>query len=182
MRHRIWFAVAILMLIDAVGYTLGAIGPIRRGLNPTEPYWQRRLLLNLMLANQGLYLGAAIALVDAVIEAQQRGAASALFGLALATCVYTLVTVPLFTPRDTAHVIPRVLAAMLIIIGFTVNWPPGPAPGIDISRHVLGGWVLRNSRTVSGAREKPCKCLLNFGGKGGNRTLDTGIMSRPILA
>jgi hypothetical protein len=63
MKHWIWFAVAALMLVDAVGYTFGAIGTIRRGLNSTEPYWQKRLLLNLMLANQGLYLGAAIPLI-----------------------------------------------------------------------------------------------------------------------
>ena len=117
----IWFVMAALMLVDAVAYTFGAIGPIRRALNPSEPYWRKRLLLNLMLANQGLYLGAALALVGDVIEAQQRGAAFALFGLTLATCVYTLVTVPLFTPRDTAHVIPRALAAILIIIGFAVT-------------------------------------------------------------
>ena len=118
MSHWVWFAVAALMLADAVAYTFGAIGPIRHALSPTEPYWQKRLLLNLMLANQGLYLGAAIPLVGAVIEAQQRGAALALFGLTLATCIYTLVTVPLFTPRDSAHVIPRALAATLIVIGF----------------------------------------------------------------
>ena len=68
----LWYAVAALMLVDAVGYTFGAIGPIRRALNPTEPYWQKRLLLNLMLANQGLYLGAATPLVGAVIETQQE--------------------------------------------------------------------------------------------------------------
>ena len=106
---------------DAVGYTFGAIRPIRRALNPTEPYWQKRLLLNLMLANQGLYLGAALPLVGAIIETQQRGAASALFGLTLATCIYTLVTVPLFTPRDSGHAIPRALAAVLIVIGFVVT-------------------------------------------------------------
>jgi hypothetical protein len=51
-------------------------------------------------------------LVGAVIEIHQRGAAFALFGLTLATCVYTLDTVPLLTPRDSAHVIPA-LAAVL---------------------------------------------------------------------
>lgn len=120
MRHWIWFVVALLMLVDAVGYTFGAIGPIRRRLSPTEPYWQKRLLLNLMLANQGLYVGAAIPLIGALIEAKGQGA-FALFGLTLATCVYTLVTVPLLTPRDSAHVIPRALAAVLIVIGFALT-------------------------------------------------------------
>ena len=54
MKHWIWFVVALLLFVDAVGYTLRAIGPIRRGLQPAEPYWQKRLLLNLLLANQGL--------------------------------------------------------------------------------------------------------------------------------
>src|SRR4029079_11737664 len=99
MKHWIWFVVAVLMLVDAIGYTFGAIGPIRRGLAPADPYWRKRLTLNLMLANQGLYLGAALALVGAVLDREQPGAARALFWLTLATCVYTLVTVPLFTPR-----------------------------------------------------------------------------------
>ena len=106
------------MLIDAVTYPVGAIGPIRRALGPTDPYWRKRLLLNLMLANQGLHLGAAMALVGAVIGAGHRDAPLALFGLTFAACVYTLVTVPLVTPRDSAHVIPRALAAVLIVVGF----------------------------------------------------------------
>ena len=118
MKNWIWYAVAVLMLVDAVGYTFGAIDPIRRAVNPAEPYWQKRLLLNLMLANQGMYLAAAIAFVGAVMQAHQQRGAFALFGLTLATCVYTLVTVPLLTPRDSVHVIPRALAAVLILIGF----------------------------------------------------------------
>jgi hypothetical protein len=114
----LWYAVAALMLVDAVGYTFGAIGPIRRAVNPADPYWQKRLLLNLMLANQGLYLGAAISLVGAVIGTQQPGTAHALFWVTLATCIYTLVSVPIFTPRDSGHAIPRALAAVLIVVGF----------------------------------------------------------------
>lgn len=121
MRTFLWYAVAVLMLVDAVGYTFGAIGPIRRALGPTELYWQKRLLLNLMLANQGMYLAAATALVGAIVEAQQRGAGQALFGLTLATCVYTLATVPVFTPRDSAHAIPRAIAGVLIVIGFCMH-------------------------------------------------------------
>jgi hypothetical protein len=117
----LWYAVAGLMLVDAVAYTLGAIGPIRRALNPAEPYWQKRLLLNLLLANQGLYLGAAIPLVGAVIETQQPGTADTLFWLTLVTCIYTLVTVPFFTPRDSGHAIPRAIAAVLIVVGFIVT-------------------------------------------------------------
>ncbi len=113
----IWYVVAVLMLVDALAYSFGALNPIRQALNPTDPYWRKRLLLNLLLANQGLYLGAAIALVGAIMETQQQGAGDAFFWLTLATCIYTLVTVPLFTPRDFGHAIPRAIAALLIIIG-----------------------------------------------------------------
>ena len=116
----LWYVVAALMLVDAVGYSFGAIGPIRRAVNPAEPYWQKRLLLNLMLANHGLYLGAVMPLVGAAIETQQPGTAHTLFWLTLATCIYTLVTVPIFTPRDSGHVIPRALAVVLIVVGFIV--------------------------------------------------------------
>ncbi|WP_036171511.1 hypothetical protein [Massilia sp. 9096] len=121
MKTFIWFAVTALMLMDAVGYSLGAIGPIRRGINPVDPYWQKRLLLNLMLANQGMYLAAAVPLVGAIAEMHQPGTGHPLFWLTLATCVYTLVTVPIFTRRDSMHVLPRAFAAVLIVIGFVVS-------------------------------------------------------------
>lgn len=121
MMTYLWFAVAALMLIDAVGYSFGAIGPIRRGLDPAEPYWQKRLLLNLMLANQGMYLAAAVPLVGAIAEIHQRGTGHTMFWLTLATCVYTMVTVPVLTRRDSVHVLPRALAAVLIVIGFAVH-------------------------------------------------------------
>jgi hypothetical protein len=74
-----------------------------------------------MLAAQGLYLGAAMPLAGAVIESRQPGTASALFALTLATSIYTLVAVPVFNPRDSGHVIPRALAAVLIVIGFAAS-------------------------------------------------------------
>ena len=117
-KEWVWFAVAALLLVDAIGYTVGAIAPIRQALSPVEPYWQKRLLLNLMLANEGMYFAAAVAVVGAVMKAHQQRGASAPLVLTLVTCVYTLVTVPLLTPRDSAHVIPRALAAVLIVLGF----------------------------------------------------------------
>lgn len=121
MKTFIWFVVTALMLMDAVGYSLGAIGLIRRGINPVEPYWQKRLLLNLMLANQGMYLAAAVPLVGAIAEMHQRGTGHPLFWLTLATCVYTIVTVPIFTRRDSIHILPRAFAAALIVVGFAVS-------------------------------------------------------------
>ena len=36
-KEWVWFAVAALMLVDAIGYTVGAIAPIRQALSPVEP-------------------------------------------------------------------------------------------------------------------------------------------------
>jgi hypothetical protein len=121
MNTFIWFAVTALMLMDAVGYSFGAIGPIRRGIDPADPYWQKRLLLNLMLANQGMYLAAAVPLVGAIAEMHQRGTGHAMFWLTLATCLYTAVTVPIFTRRDSVHILPRACAAVLIVIGLVMS-------------------------------------------------------------
>jgi hypothetical protein len=90
-------------------------------MSSAEPYWQKRLLLNLMLANEGMYVAAAAAFIGAVMKMNQQRGASALFVLTLATCVYTLVTVPLLTPSDSAHTIPRALAAVLIVLGFILT-------------------------------------------------------------
>jgi hypothetical protein len=117
MMTALWFAVAALMLLDALGYSVGAIRPIRQALNPPDAYWQKRLLLNLMLANQGMYLAAAVALVGAIAELHQHGTGHVLLWLTLASCVYTVMTVPVLTRRDSVHVLPRALAGVLIVIG-----------------------------------------------------------------
>lgn len=108
------------MLIDALGYSFCAIGPIRQALNPADVYWRQRLLSNLMLANQGMYLAAAVPLLGAIAEMHERGSGHMWFRLTLASCVYTMITVPVFTRRDSGHVIPRALAAVLIIVGFVL--------------------------------------------------------------
>ena len=59
----LFFAAPALMMIDAVGYTFGALASIQRAVAPADPYWKRRLMLNLLLANQGLYFAAAGALI-----------------------------------------------------------------------------------------------------------------------
>lgn len=120
-KHLIWFAVAALMLIDALAYTFGALGPIRRAVDPADRYWQKRLLLNLMLANEGMYMAVIVACIGSVMKLNQQRGGNALLVLTLLTCVYTLVTVPLLTPSDSAHTIPRALAAVLIVIGFLVT-------------------------------------------------------------
>jgi hypothetical protein len=112
--RTLFAAAAALMIVDAVGYSLGALGPLQRVLGPTDPYVKKRLTLNLLLANQGLYFAGFAAWVGVVYSNTQPQAAQAIELLCLLTCVYTLITVPVLTPRDWQHVLPRGLAAILI--------------------------------------------------------------------
>src|SRR5262249_53636837 len=54
----LFYVGAALMLLDAALYSLGAIRPLREGIQAPTAYWDRRLLLNLLLANMGLYFTA----------------------------------------------------------------------------------------------------------------------------
>jgi len=112
---------AAFMLLDAVGYSLGALGPIRRALRSDDPYWNRRLTLNLLLANQGLYFAGVAATLGAIYVDTQSQAANAIEVLCLLTCIYTVVTVTMLTPKDWPHVLPRGIAGVLILIAFVVG-------------------------------------------------------------
>jgi len=109
------------MLVDAVGYSLGALGPIQRALRPDDPYWTRRLTLNLALANQGLYFAGLAAVLGAIYIDTQPQAANTIEGLCLLTCAYTVVTVLVATPRDWPHVLPRGIAGALLLIGWAMR-------------------------------------------------------------
>jgi hypothetical protein len=119
---RLLFLVAgCILLVEAVGYTVGALRPLRRALALSDPYWNRRLLLNLMLANAGLYLTALYTIVAALIAGISHRAASAVLGITLLACVYSIITVSALTPRDWAHTVFRGVAAILIVIGILVK-------------------------------------------------------------
>ncbi len=55
------------MLLDAILYSLGAIRSIRAGVKASNAYWDRRLLLNLLLANMGLYFTALFTFIGAFL-------------------------------------------------------------------------------------------------------------------
>jgi len=109
------------MIIDAIGYSVGALAPLQRAFRSPDPSSKKRLTLNLLLANQGLYFAGFTALIAAVYINTQPQAAKAIELLCLLTCVYTLITVPLLTPRDWPHVLPRGLAAVLIVAGWILS-------------------------------------------------------------
>src|SRR5262245_51587960 len=108
------------MLLDAALYSLGAIRPIRAGVKASDAYWDRRLLLNLLLANMGLYFTALFTLIGAFLAGTTPQAAQLVLLLGLVVCLYSGVSVTLLTPKDWPHTVPRVLAAILIGSGFFV--------------------------------------------------------------
>ena len=110
-----YFAGGALMLLDGVLYSLGALRPLRRALAPDSQYWARRLVLNLLLANAGLYLTAIFTLVGAYL------ASPAVMGVGVLACAYTAATVLVLTPGDWPHAIPRALGGVLILVGLIVR-------------------------------------------------------------
>ena len=117
----LFYAGAALMLLDAVLYSLGAIRPLRANMKALNAYWDRRLLLNLLLANMELYFTALYTLIGAFLARTTPGAAQPVLGLGILVCLYSAVSVPLLTPRDWPHTLPRVLAAVLIGIGLLIR-------------------------------------------------------------
>lgn len=116
----LFYAGAALMLFDAVSYSLGAIRAIRAGVKAPNAYWDRRLLLNLLLANMGLYFTGLFTLIGAFLAGSMPGAAQLLL-LSIVVCLYSVVSVLLITPKDWLHPLPRALAAVLIAIGLFIH-------------------------------------------------------------
>jgi hypothetical protein len=114
--HYLYVVGAALMLLDALAYSFGALRQLHKGFAPRDPYLSRRLLLNLMLANAELYFTAFFAFVGAYLGPQSPTGAAVMI-VALAACLYSVITVLLLTPRDWGHSVPRGLAALAILVG-----------------------------------------------------------------
>ncbi len=117
----LFYAGAVLMLFDAVSYSLGAIRAIRAGVKAPNAYWDRRLLLNLLLANMGLYFTGLFTLIGAFLAGSMPGAAQLVLLLSIVVCLYSVVSVLLLTPKDWLHPLPRALAAVLIAVGLFIH-------------------------------------------------------------
>ncbi len=120
-RQILFIIAAILMLVDALGYTFGALTQIHKAIAPKGDYWDKRLLLNLMLANAALYFTAFFAFLGVKINSYNKTAGKQIMMLCLGICLYTLVTVLLITPSDWKHAIPRSIAAVLILVGLVIK-------------------------------------------------------------
>lgn len=121
LASALFYVGASLMLLDAISYSLGAIRPIRAGVKAPNAYWDRRLLLNLLLANMGLYFTALFTFIGAFLARNMPQAAQLVLLLSLVVCLYSGVSVTLLTPKDWLHTLPRVLAAVLIGIGLLIR-------------------------------------------------------------
>jgi hypothetical protein len=112
---------ASLMLIDALGYSFGALSPIHKAIAPKNTYWNKRLLLNLMLANAELYFTSFIAFLGVYIRSYNEAAGNQIMLLCLGICLYTLISVLIITPSDWKHSIPRTIAAILLATGLIIR-------------------------------------------------------------
>jgi hypothetical protein len=112
---------ATLMLVDALGYSFGALSQIHNAIAPKGEYWDKRLLLNLMLANAALYFTAFMAFLGVKIRSFDKTAGNYIILLCIGICLYTLITVLLITPSDWKHAIPRTIAAILFVAGLIIK-------------------------------------------------------------
>ncbi len=113
----LFYTAAALMLLDAILYSVGALGGIQVELAPSNVYWSKRLLLNLLLANAGLYFTALFTFIGAYLASVARNTASPVLIMSGLVCAYSAISVPILTPKDWAHTLPRIGAGILIIIG-----------------------------------------------------------------
>jgi hypothetical protein len=120
-KQILFLIAAILMLVDALGYTFGALSQIHKAIGPKDSYWDKRLFLNLMLANAALYFTAFIAFLGVKIRSYDKTAGNQIMVLCLGFCLYTLVSVLLITPSDWKHAIPRTIAAVLLSIALVIK-------------------------------------------------------------
>lgn len=114
----LFISAASLMFLDAVGYSLGALRPLHQSFARNDADLNRRLLLNLMLANAGLYFTSLFTFAGAYIAGISRLGAWIIMALSAVVCFYSLATILLLTPKDWKHAISRGLAGLLIIAGF----------------------------------------------------------------
>ncbi len=77
--------------------------------------------MNLLLANMGLYFTALFTGIGAVLAGSTPNAARLVLLLSVVVCLYSAVSVPLLTPRDWPHMLPRVLAGVLILVGLLLG-------------------------------------------------------------
>jgi hypothetical protein len=115
------------MFLEAVGYSFGALRSIHQVCAPSDAYWNRRILLNLMLANAGLYF---TSLVHVRWGLRRRSVSARSFcGLGRVSAGVLLLR------RNDSHVNPQRLVACDL---------PGSRRGHDHHR-IRRGVVLRGS-------------------------------------
>ena len=112
MESPLAWAAAIAVAILPVLYPILGLKAIMRGLNPPTPYWRRRLLLNLMETNLGMYLNLGLALAAAVLMSRGDPLAWPLVAAAAGVDLVYTVWIVVLTPRDWWHALPTGMAAV----------------------------------------------------------------------
>src|SRR5262245_60693001 len=117
LRVLLFLVGGLLMLLDAVLYTVGALPRIFQAMHPENDYWAKRLRLNLMLANAGLYFTALFTLIGAWIATVAPDPARLILAFGVIVCLYSVISVRILTPSDWPHTLPRLAAAILMSVG-----------------------------------------------------------------
>ncbi len=108
------------MFMDAVMYSLGVVQPIRIALQPKDDYWDRRLLLNVLFANMGLYFTAIFAFIGSFMARTSIESATPILLFSILVCLYSCISIIVLTPKDWGHTLLRFIAAILLAIALLV--------------------------------------------------------------
>ena len=116
-RFMVWSAAVSVAFLPLLYPVLGLVR-IVRGCNPPRGYWRRRLILNLLETNLGMWLNLGLAVaVGGLMECGHELAWPLLGVAALVDLVYTVWIVAL-TPRDWWHALPTGIALIWYAAAF----------------------------------------------------------------
>ena len=110
-KTLVWAAAVSVTFLPML-YSGLALAPLLKALKPPDLYWRRRLRLNLMEANLGMFLNLGLALAAAMLLKYESPLAWPIVCLAgLVQLIYTIFIVVL-TPRDWRHALPTGIAVL----------------------------------------------------------------------
>ncbi len=110
MERALAWSAAVSVAVLALLYPSLGLVRIVRGCAPPPGYWRRRLILNLLETNLGMWLNVGLAVAVAVLLERGAGAAWGLMAAAAAVDLLYAAWIVALTPRDAWHALPVVIA------------------------------------------------------------------------
>jgi hypothetical protein len=119
-KSLVWAAAVSVSFLPML-YSQLALAPLLKACSPPDLYWRRRLRLNLMEANLGMFLNLGLALAAAMLLRHDNPAAWPIICLAACVQVVYTVFIVVLTPRDWWHALPTGIAALCYAAAYVAS-------------------------------------------------------------